>query len=212
MDSHLIPSYSQFGEDRFIEAYFGSQERGIYVDIGCNHPISYSNTWKLYLRGWRGVCVDPNPYVIRKYKKVRPKDIAIQRVVSKKGIVEFYFSRVSHLISGVGEKLNGNWKRNKDNSDVVLCESVALSTILKECDIPNKFELLSIDVEGHEIEVLNSLDFTIYKPSLIVVEMHDFDLSHPKNNSIYTKLLSNGYSMKSYLTPNGFFALGSIDK
>lgn len=207
-DSCLISSYSQFGEDRVIETFFGNQENGVYVDIGCNHPISYSNTWKLYLKGWCGVCVDPNPYLIKKYKKIRPKDIAIQKVISReKGIVDFYFSKVSHLISGVGEKTSGNWKRTADNSDVVPCESVTLSSILLEYDVPHNFELLSIDVEGHELEVLNSIDFAIFKPVLIVIEMHDFDISHPQDDPVYLKLILNGYRLKSYLNPNGFFAL-----
>lgn len=75
-DPYSISSYSQFGEDRIIEAFFGTQGKGIYVDIGCNHPISYSNTWKLYLRGWNGVCVDPNPYLI---KKSDPKTLHCRR-------------------------------------------------------------------------------------------------------------------------------------
>lgn len=209
-DPYLISSYSQFGEDRAIEAFFGAQEKGIYVDIGCNHPISYSNTWKLYLRGWHGVCVDPNPDLIKKYKKVRPKDIAIQKVISSNnGKVDFYFSKVSHLISGIGEKASGNWKRTTDNCDVVSCESVTLSSILLEYNIPPEFELLLIDVEGHELEVLNSMDFSIYKPALIVIEMHSFDIVRPQNDPVYLKLIANNYFLKSYLGPNGIFALES---
>ena len=206
LDPHAISSYSQFGEDRIIEAFFGSQAKGVYIDIGCNDPVSYSNTYKLYLKGWNGICVDPNPELIRKHKAIRPRDIAIQKVVSNKsGTVDFYFSKVSHLISGVGEKASGHWKRTADNSDVVRCESVTLSSILIEHNIANEFELLTIDVEGHELEVLNSIDLTVYKPSLIIVEMHDFNLADPGGDPVYNMLISNKYCLQSYVSPNGFF-------
>ena len=207
-DPHSIPSYSQFGEDRVIDSFFGPLEKGIYVDIGCNHPISYSNTWKLYLKGWFGLCVDANPYLINKYKKIRPKDIAVQKVISKEdGIVDFYSSRISHLISGVGQKTNGHWQRTIDNCDVITCESVSLSSLLSEHKIPHYFELLTIDVEGLELEVLQSMNLKIYRPHLIVIEIHEFDLSNPNSNPIYMELLSKGYYLYSYLKPSGFFSL-----
>lgn len=204
---HATSSYSQFGEDNVIEAFFRHQEHGIYVDIGCNHPIIYSNTWKLYLKGWHGICVDPNPALIKQHKKTRPKDIAIQKVISShEGFVDFYFSTVSNLISGVGEKATGAWKRTADNADIVRCHSTTLSSILQTHNIPHKFELLSIDVEGHELEVLSTIDFTIFKPALIVIEMHHFDIANPQADPIYLKLIANNYYLQSYLEPNGFFS------
>jgi len=47
---YVIPSYSQFGEDRMIE-HFTAYSGGTYVDVGANHPVLYSNTYKLYLKG-----------------------------------------------------------------------------------------------------------------------------------------------------------------
>jgi len=205
-DPHATVSYSQFGEDGVIEAFFRQQENGIYVDIGCNHPIIYSNTWKLYVKGWHGVCVDPNPALIKQHKKLRPNDIAIQTVVSSNtDPVDFYFSRKSHLISGVGEKTTGAWKRTADNADIVRCHPITLSSILQTHNIPHQFELLSIDVEGHELEVLSTLDFTHFQPALIVIEMHHFDIANPQADPIYLKLMSNHYYLQSYLKPNGFF-------
>lgn len=208
VDPFAIASYSQFGEDRVIESFFNNKSHGIYVDIGCNHPISYSNTWKLYLRGWKGLCVDANPSLVDIYTKARPKDIALQEVISNRNTrVEFYFSKVSHLISGVGEKKNGNWKRTENNCNVVSCETTTLSSLLLRYSIPYQFDLLSIDVEGHELEVLDSLDMSIFKPLLIVVEMHDFDIMNPGINPVFSLLIEHDYFLMSYLNPNGFFAL-----
>ena len=76
LDRNLIPTYSQFGECRIIDGFFGDKGDGYYVDVGCNQPIHYSNTWKLYLKGWSGLTLDPNPNLIRHHKKQRPRDTA----------------------------------------------------------------------------------------------------------------------------------------
>jgi FkbM family methyltransferase len=207
-DPFAIASYSQFGEDRAIEIFFKNKSHGTYVDIGCNHPISYSNTRKLYLRGWKGLCIDANPSLVDIFKKARPKDIVLQEVISNRDTrIEFYFSKVSHLISGVGEKKIGNWKRTENNCNVVCYETTALSSLLLRHSIPYQFDLLSIDVEGHELEVLDSLDMSIFKPLLVVVEMHDFDIMNPGKNKVFSVLIEHDYFLMSYLNPNGFFAL-----
>ena len=207
-DPFSILSYSQFGEDRIIEAFFADCEQGYYVDVGSNHPIAYSNTWKLYQNGWKGICIDPNPDLMATHKRIRPNDIALQRVVSnRRETVEFYFSRESHLISGVGPKKEGHWRRTSENSDIVTCDTVTLDEILRTHNAPRDFELLSVDVEGHELSVLDSIDFGVFRPRLIVIEMHDFDMSKPADNNVYSKLVSLGYRLTSYARPTGFFEL-----
>ena len=209
---HAIIGYSQFGEDRFIEQFFATKENGLYVDVGCNHPVAYSNTWSLYLRGWRGICIDANAELISKFQKTRPMDTALQRVISdEKKTVEFYFSKTSHLISGIGSKTEGFWKRTAKNSNVVRCESTELCEVLKEHNVPRKFDLLTIDVEGEELAVLNSLNFNAYTPQLIAVEMHDFNISLASENNVYKLLIERGYSMVSYFLPTGFFSVTKDD-
>jgi FkbM family methyltransferase len=206
-DGYAIQSFSQFGEDRVIECFFHGKESGVFVDVGCNHPIGYSNTWKLYLKGWRGIAIDANLELITEYKKIRPNDVAIHKVISnKKEAVEFYFSKTSHLISGIGEKHDGNWKRTKENSQVVRCQSSCLHDILQEQNVQTRFDLLSVDVEGSELDVLESLRLSIYTPKLIVVEMHDFDVSKPTSDPVYKLLLQHDYRLIGYLPPSGFFA------
>ena len=207
-DRQMIPSFSQFGEDRIIENIFGNKTRGFYVDVGCNLPITYSNTWKLYLKGWHGIAIDANPNIISEYQKVRPKDIAVSRVISNKNeTVEFYFSNTSHLISGIGEKSEGHWKRSAENSNIVKCKSAKLYDILQEHSVSHDFDLLTIDTEGNELQVLESIDLDTFRPSLIVVEIHNFDFSNPGLNSVYKMLSKRGYRIKSYTNPTAFFVL-----
>ena len=59
---------------------------GFYIDVGSNHPIRHSNTFKLYLNGWSGLLLDANPILINKSKSVRKKDISINAIISNKNI------------------------------------------------------------------------------------------------------------------------------
>ena len=69
-------SLSQFSEDTIIEIILKNARRknGIFVDVGCNHPIEYNNTYLLYLKGWRGINIDGNGYLIDLYKKLTSGD------------------------------------------------------------------------------------------------------------------------------------------
>ena len=52
--------YSQYGEDKEIAKFFEKKRNGVYFDIGCFHPIKYSNTYFLFKKGWRGTNIDVN--------------------------------------------------------------------------------------------------------------------------------------------------------
>ena len=54
---------SQAGQDRFVHALTSGQANGTFLDIGCNHPVVYSNTYALEKRGWTGLLVDNDPNV-----------------------------------------------------------------------------------------------------------------------------------------------------
>lgn len=205
-DQHCIPSYSQFGEDRIIDAFFQGKREGFYVDVGCNRPIAYSNTWLLYKSGWRGVVIDANPDVIAMFSEVRPRDLSETAVVSdRQREVDFFTSRVSDLISGIGEKTDGFWQRTDDNSQVSRRHTITLQSILERNQVPRDFDLLSVDVEGEDLGVLRSLDLVQFRPRLIVVEIHGFDLAAPARSDLYRHLAAQQYELIGYSRPSAFF-------
>lgn len=203
---YIIPSYSQFGEDRMIE-YFTACSSGTYVDVGANHPVLYSNTYKLYLKGWKGLCIDANKALIALHRRLRPQDESVEAVVSTSLTpVDFYFHRNSNLISGIGSA-GGNWPRTTNNCTVKQIVPRTLSSILEEFNIMPGFDLLSIDVEGNELDVLISLQLDVYRPRLVLIEIHEFDLATPCSNNIYSYLYSNGYVLRGYAQPSALFLL-----
>lgn len=211
LDPGVIPSYSQFGEDRVIGHIFNDKYNGYYVDVGCNHPILYSNTWKLYLNGWRGMVIDANEELIREYKKVRPNDISVQEVISdSEECLDYYFSNNSNLISGVGAFVDDRWGRDVDNCKVVKVRPRSLDDLFLKYGVPRDFDLLSIDVEGHELNVLRSMNFSIYRPRLIIVEIHDLNILGMEENPIYKTLNENGYALNSIVGPSFFFLVNDL--
>lgn len=215
-----IVFYSQLGEDQFILSllcdYCGYAEnnfKGFYLDIGCNDPIKFSNTFGLYCNGWRGICVDANLGLINKFKKTRKLDHAVHAAVSdQEEVVDFYFSDLDLVSTMHVPFTEGEWKeQNYKLKEVKKMKTVTLNTILKDFEqddrshFLNKIDLLSIDVEGHDFNVLKSIDLNKYRPSIIVIEMHEFDKSNPTKDEIYQYLYSHNYDMVGHHIINGFF-------
>ncbi len=205
LDSHFQPSYSQTGEDRIIRTLLHGVADGFYVDVGCNQPQARSNTFELYKRGWRGINIDGNADLIARFHALRPRDTSLCRLVSneEKEVVftQFEDDAVSSLSAGHVEE----WKKARKVKSERRVKTVSLATILRENSAPKRFELLTIDVEGHDFEVLTSFDLNEYRPRLIVIEMHGFEFLHPENDPIYRHLTGNGYRLAGYAVMNGYF-------
>src|ERR1043165_2166589 len=76
-------SYGQFGEDLFLTSLLGYEKTdGVYVDVGCFHPVDFSNTYIFYQRGWSGIAIDPNPGLSGEWQKFRPRDRFVNTAVS----------------------------------------------------------------------------------------------------------------------------------
>ena len=143
---YFLPSYAQTGEDRIIESYVDQNRTGFYVDIGCHHPFYKSNTFSLYLRGWRGVVVDGNSELIALFKRFRPRDAAICAVVSdQERPVTFTVAKTSEL-STVSSKFERERIGKSGVKERVTVDAITLQTVMEKSGVPSTFDLLSIDV------------------------------------------------------------------
>lgn len=205
VDPYQIASFSQFGEDRLIENMLSSIDCGHYVEVGCNSPIKGSNTWRLYQLGWSGLVIDANPDYIKQFKRLRVKDTAVSAVISDiEQEVDFYLCD-EPLISGIGEKKDGNWQRSVENSRVIKTKTERLDVLIRRHLPDSDIHLLNVDVEGHELQVLKSLNLHEFAPYLIVVEMHDYDLSNQERSPVYLHLTRFHYFLRAYDGVNGYF-------
>ena len=73
-----------FGEDVFVEKFFKKRSKGVYVDVGCYHPLDGNNTYLLYKKGWHGMNIDLNETSIDLFNKARKNDVNLKIAVSNK--------------------------------------------------------------------------------------------------------------------------------
>jgi FkbM family methyltransferase len=179
-ESHSYPSYSQAGEDRVIFYLFermGKVEGLRYADIGAAVPAGHNNTYLFYALGGSGVLAEADPVYLPAYTSVRPKDLVEQVAVvpnrmRDKGTVTFYrmndrgWSTV--LVDRVATARSLGKCGDKLESFEVPC--VTINELLEKHFSDGNLDLLSIDIEGVDLEVLSELDFSRFIPKVIVVE------------------------------------------
>ena len=176
-------TYSQFGEDLLIDKFFGNYV-GKYVDIGCFHPIKYSNTALLNKKGWRGVNIDLNEVSIKFFNACRKDDLNITACLSdkKEDVVIYMDSEFSAL--------NSIYLQNSKNFNFKQLKKKKIQTKVFSEIVEDSFDFLNIDCEGNDHKIIKTIDLKKYKPKLINIEV-----SKENKNYIYNYLNQNGYEL-----------------
>ena len=201
--------YSQWGEDLFINEFFKDKIDGIYLDIGCFHPVMYSNTCLLHRKGWRGINIDINPTSIDLFNIVRPNDTNLCTTINEtKEIFEVYyddpFSPVNTLDKQFYDKLEN--KSNKDTKKLRV-ESKSMKEILDISKIDENIDFINLDVEGMDYKILRNIDLNQLKPKLISVETHNVDGTKSNNFESIVKLMKEGdFSIYKRVGPTTLFS------
>ena len=157
-------SFSQFGEDLFINEFFKDKLNGKYVDLGAFHPMRLNNTYLLHKKGWSGTNVDLNPISIDLFKIARKKDVNICCLISNETDVQKDVY-IHHDWSADNTVVLDNNSEDKTN------EKRRMNCRNFESLITHKFDFLNIDLEGHDYEVLKTINLKKYNPKLICVEI-----------------------------------------
>lgn len=164
-------SYAQFQTDLAVAQLFDPGYVGTYLDIGAHHPITISNTYYFYKLGWRGITVDPDPRSIELHKQLRPSDFQILAAISNKNGLSTFFQCEETSLSTLDPE---EAVKRKAEGFVLTERPVSLKTVeslIAECNNAVAPDILSIDVEGHEREVLQGCPFSPrWKPKVIVIE------------------------------------------
>ncbi len=152
---------------------------GTYIDVGANHPIENSVTALFYERGWHGITIEPNPEYIPLYAKLRPRDTHLNLgIASAGGTLTFY--RITDPPGGDGTYASGGLStfdpaiaERRRREGLTVSESMVpvttLNKVLEQRPL-EKITILSIDVEGFEKQVFESIDLRKHRPLVIVVE------------------------------------------
>jgi FkbM family methyltransferase len=208
--SHSIPppqpdkggrtSYSQCGEDLILEHILGEYlhiAQPSYLDLGAHHPTYLSNTYRFYHKGSRGVCVEPDPVLFPPLQTARPRDVCLNVGVgaSGAGAAEFYVmsSRTLNTFSRQEAERYQSYGTHKIQ-EVVEVPLLSVNEILEK-HFDTRPDFVSLDVEGLDLEILKSFDFSRFRPPAFCVETLTYteDKSEEKMTEILDLMSSRGY-------------------
>ena len=187
--------YSQFQQDKFAyENYFQNKIDGYFVDIGAADGIKFSNSKFFEELGWKGVCIEPNPKAFKELIKVRTNKCINKAISDKIEISQFFqITDGPEQLSGLVEEFTES-AIFRINNDLQLYPN-SFDYIDVECDLfenivdQDSIDFLSIDTEGNELKILQTINFDKFNIDVITVENNDYD------NKFIEFLTPKGYKL-----------------
>ena len=181
--SRMNPGFSQAGEDKIIHyllSHYLGIEKPSYLDIGTNHPILFNNTYLFYIRGGRGVCVEPDPRFYTLIRRYRRKDVVLKAGIGFKGekSAAFYVFPQAQSAWNTFSKEEAEIRRSESGIDYQI-EQQELLDINQTISLHFKtgLDIFSLDAEGIDFDIIKSLDLEKHRPKVICVETISFSTS-----------------------------------
>lgn len=187
-------------EQRLVQEFFGARA-GVFVDVGANDPVKDSQTWHLEQRGWTGVLIEPLPQCASRLRQQR-------RAI----VVEAACTCPERAGQTARLQVAGPYSTLEPQLRVADCSScgevevrlTTLDEILQSNGI-EAIDLLSLDVEGHELEVLRGFSLERYRPRLVLIEDHALDFSR------HRALTARGYRLVRRTGLNAWYVPASSE-
>jgi FkbM family methyltransferase len=192
-------SFSQSGEDRIVKFLFDvlGIVRYRYLDVGAHHPRRFSNTYLFYTLGGSGVLVEPNPRWAALIARVRPRDRCLNAglAAQARSGVPFYVMKSDTLCTfSKDEAERMAAECGEEISEVRQLDLVAPQSVLS-ADFSEGLNLVSLDVEGLELEILEAFDLQRYRPEVFCIETISYATNGrgEKSGDLVEFMTSNGY-------------------
>lgn len=188
----LQQSHSQILQDLFVAHALRGKAGGFFCEFGATDGLSLSNSAYLERElGWRGILAEPARGWHEALARNRPlARIDTRCVWTRSGEqLEFQESTTPELSSiGRFTRSDGHVRKREAGRSYVV-ETISLNDLLAEHGAPADMDYLSMDTEGSELDILQSLDFDRFHPKVITVE-HNF---MPNRARIHALLAAQGY-------------------
>ena len=184
-------------ETELVRQFFAARGKGYFVEVGANDPKTESQSWHLEQSGWSGILVEPLPDLaarLRQMRTARVYEVACSSPERAGGRMTLH---VAGAFSSFNPKLSVTGVRPEASIEVPVR---TLDSLLDDAEAPKPIDLLSVDVEGHELDVLRGFDFARWQPRLILLEDHVTNLD--KHNFLQRA----GYRLIRRTGLNGWYA------
>ncbi len=200
-------TYSQYGQDEIVDSILKEKTNGVYVDIGAHDGVSFSNSYFFEEeRDWTGVCFEPNPEVFKQLSASRMSSKDCHLVNAGVGIIDGTMSFCkctgsTEMLSGFIDlydvrhlqRIDNEIALNGGSRELIDVKVVRLNEYLSGIGI-NHIDYLSIDTEGGEQEILESIDFSKISVSVVSVE------NNYGSPNMRTYMESNGFRMHTVVS------------
>ena len=181
--SMLEEHYGQCGEDLIIfsiaralqrQGHIGDWSDYIYIEIGGNHAFAGNNTYLLHkYTGMNGILVEANPALLDDLKKARPHDQVVYAAVTNEDLenIELYISR-HHELSSLEKRFVEEWHGGAVGIQEIVRVPAIRPNQFFATHIPKDKQilLLSIDIEGKDLDIVKDIDFSRWRPLFVQLE------------------------------------------
>jgi FkbM family methyltransferase len=205
-------SYSQGGEDLIISHILKilKIEKPTYLDVGAFHPTHMNNTYLFYQKGSSGVCVEPDPYLYKKFRNKRKRDKCLNCGVGANSIKEADFYIISSkTLNTFSEKEARHMEKNTKQKieKIIKIPLRNINEIIGE-NFKSRPNIVSIDVEGWDYEIIKTFNFEKYLPEIFCIETITYSETgeEKKIKEIMDFMISKNYFVYADTYINTIFA------
>lgn len=212
----LLGDTSEHGELFLLVRLAKGSPNRFLVDVGANDGITASNSYGLILRGWEGILVEPYPPCFQQLQQRYGNSPKVRLVNSACGCE---FGELDLFLGKDGTAAgyatlctdDSDWFRATRTGESVKVPVSPLTAILEKNGCPPRFAVLSVDTEGYDLRVLESLDFNRFRPEVIITEDDPILLPPPTDLKTderkYALLKREGYELAKHYSRNSVWKL-----
>lgn len=191
-------TFSQMGEDLIVWNVLHSLLKPAekctqtYIDVGANDAYALSNTALMYMHGWSGLLVEPNPVLAKRLEQARPRDRVLQAGVgSKRNLAADFHVFKDDVLSTFSPGESSRYREMGHMLDkVISIPIITLDQVFEELPAP---DFLNLDIEGLDVEVVESADWRRYRPAVICVETGVYSMPPRRDPTVARLLERRGY-------------------
>ena len=190
-------SFSQCGEDMILRCFLPppppeTPNQLSWIDIGAYHPKRLNNTAFFYSQGRRGINIEANPLLIRRFYKDRKRDINLNIAIAEKsGTMDFFIMDIATLSTLSAEEAHRYEKLGHKIVKIVPIQAMTVTEVIDNFSGGVFPDLLSLDAEGYDLNILKTINYEKNSPKVICVENVPYQT---KLNNYFDRMQTNDLS------------------
>jgi len=190
--------YSQFREDEILASIFDFKKQGFCIEIGAYDGVTCSNTYFFEKLGWDCLVVEPIPELCEAIRRCRHCIVANVAISDSNGETDFFIAEKAEILSTLENRKEIANRIDSEGGKLkkIRVKTQTLESLLDETGFSVHIDFVSIDVEGHEFEVLQGFPFHTVSPRIFIIEdnttNHNFKVSDYMSRFGYIRFKRTG--------------------